>query len=138
MSTTHFVIYWKEVSWSPLAKEPGRAAWKHDTDVQNRADVNLTLRDVLERSVVESAGLDWNVQSKKTTLSSWHARLEQEYASLKHWQDVPYVVPYSLQAAHDDILATASHNLILVRVSPLDVPQEAAATNEEGAGMWLP
>ena len=61
--------------------------------------------------------------------------LEQEYASLKHWQDVPYVVPYSL---HDDILATASHNLILVRVSPLDVPQEAAATNEEGAGMRLP
>ena len=56
MSTTHFVIYWKEVSWSPLAKEPGRAAWKHDTDVQNRADVNPTLRDVLERIVVESAG----------------------------------------------------------------------------------
>ena len=58
MSITHFVIYWEEVSWSPLAKEPGRAAWKNDTGVQNRADVNLTLRDVLERSVVETAGLD--------------------------------------------------------------------------------
>ena len=29
---------------------------------QNRADVIPTLRDVLERSVVESAGLDWRVQ----------------------------------------------------------------------------
>ena len=55
MPTTHFVKYWKEVSWSPLAKEPGRAAWQHDTGVQNLADVNLTLRDVLERSAVESA-----------------------------------------------------------------------------------
>ena len=64
--------------------------------------------------------------------------LEQEYASLKHWQDVPCVVPYSHQAQHDDILATASRNLIHVRVSPLDVPQEAAATNEEGAGIRLP
>ena len=49
---------------------PGRAAWKHDTGVQNREDVNFTLRDVLERSVVESAGLDWHVQLQMTTLSS--------------------------------------------------------------------
>ena len=41
MSTPHFVMYWEELSWSPLAKEPGRAAWKYDTDVQNRADVIL-------------------------------------------------------------------------------------------------
>ena len=74
MSTTHFVNYWKEVSWSPLAKEPGRAAWKHGTDVQNRADVIPTLRDVLERCVVETAGLDWRVQSQMTTVSSWQAR----------------------------------------------------------------
>ena len=47
-----------------------RAAWKHDTGVQNREDVNFTLRDVLERSVVESAGLDWHVQLQMTTLSS--------------------------------------------------------------------
>ena len=52
MSTTHFVMHWKEVSWSPLAKEPGRAAWQHETGVQNLADVNLTLLDVLLRSVV--------------------------------------------------------------------------------------
>ena len=64
--------------------------------------------------------------------------LEQEYASLKHWQDAPYDVPYSHQEPHDDILATASQNLIHVRVSPLDVPQEAAVTNEEGAGILLP
>ena len=62
------VMYWEELSWSPLAKEPGRAAWKYDTDVQNRADVIPTLLDVLERSVVESAGLDWRVQSQMTTL----------------------------------------------------------------------
>ena len=54
MPTTHFVMYWKEVSWSPLAKEPGRAATQPDTGVQNLADVNLTLHDVLKRSVVES------------------------------------------------------------------------------------
>ena len=45
-------MYWKEVSWSPQAKEPGRAAWQHDTGAQNLADVNLTLLDVLLRSVV--------------------------------------------------------------------------------------
>ena len=67
-------MHWKELSWGPLAKEPGSVAWQHDTGVQNRADVNLTLRDVLERSVVESAGLDWRVQSQMTTLSSWQAR----------------------------------------------------------------
>ena len=58
MSITHFVIYWEEVSWSPLAKESGRDAWKYDTDVQNRADVIPTLLDVLERSVVQTAGLE--------------------------------------------------------------------------------
>ena len=42
--------------------------------VQNREDVNLALRDVLERSVVESAGMDWRVQSQMMTLSSWNAR----------------------------------------------------------------
>ena len=42
MSITHFVIYWEEVSWSPLAKEPGRAAWKHDTGAQNREDVSTS------------------------------------------------------------------------------------------------
>ena len=49
-------MYRKEVSWSPLTKEPGHAAWQHDTGIQNLAEVKLTLRDVLERSVVESAG----------------------------------------------------------------------------------
>ena len=42
----------KKCPWSPLAKEPGRAAWQHDTGVQNLAEVNLTLLDVLLRSVV--------------------------------------------------------------------------------------
>ena len=71
MSTTHFVMYWKEVSWSPLAKEPGRAAWQHDTGVQNLAAVNLTLLDVMLRSVVtqrkrlSQAVMD-DVQSWKT------------------------------------------------------------------------
>ena len=46
-------------------------------------------------------------------------------------------MPYSLQAPHDDIIAIESHNLILVRVTPLDVLQEAFATNEEGEGKRL-
>ena len=54
--------------------EPDSAAWKHDTEVQNRADVIPTLLDVLERSVEESAGQDWRVQSQMTTLSTWHER----------------------------------------------------------------
>ena len=51
--------------------EPGRAAWQHDTGVQNIADVNLTLLDVLLRRVVtqrkrlSQAVMD-DVQSWKT------------------------------------------------------------------------
>ena len=43
MSSPHFVMYWEDLSWSPLAKE------------QFSADVNVTLQAALERSVVESA-----------------------------------------------------------------------------------
>jgi len=36
--------------------EHGRATWRHDMDVQIHADVNVTLQDLVERSVVDSAG----------------------------------------------------------------------------------
>ena len=90
-------MYWEELSWSPLAKEPGRAAWKYDTDVQNRADDIPTLLDVLERSVVESAGLDWRVQSHMTTLSSWH---ERPLSWLRHSTEMRWSRHTSVMSGH--------------------------------------
>ena len=45
----------------------GGATWQHDKTVQIHADVNVTLRAVLERSVVDSDGKNANETGWKNT-----------------------------------------------------------------------
>ena len=52
--------------------EHGRATWQHDMNVQILADVNVTLQDVVERSVVNSTGffandIWWEKHSRNNT-----------------------------------------------------------------------
>ena len=70
--------------------EPDRAAWKHDTDVQNRADVNPTLRDVLGRNC---RGVRWPrnlvVPPGNTTLTYKTVQMSSPHF-LMYWKEVSW------------------------------------------------
>jgi len=50
--------FFRHVLKDPL--EHGRATWQHDMNVQIQADVKVTIHDVVERSVADSAGFNAN------------------------------------------------------------------------------